>query len=138
MSVHSCRLIDLPQFQDVRGDLSFVEGEKHVPFAIRRIYYLYNMSRDAERGAHGHKELEQLIIPIAGAFEIELDDGFERLSIKLNKPYQGLYICPMIWRNLREFTKGAIVLVLASLEYDEDDYFRSYRDFLGAVRSDES
>ncbi len=133
MAVGDCRLIDLPRINDPRGDLSFVEGGRHMPFDIRRVYYLYNVPSDAERGAHGHRALEQLIIPIAGSFEVELDDGRERRCVRLDHPARGLYVCPMIWRDLRSFSAGAIALVLASLVYDEADYFRDYQAFLEAV-----
>ncbi|MEG8041228.1 FdtA/QdtA family cupin domain-containing protein [Sphingomonas sp. LR60] len=133
MSVTDCRLLDLPHLADSRGDLSFVEGGRHVPFDIRRVYYLYGMPQGAERGAHGHRALEQLIVPLAGSFEIELDDGRARRTVRLDHPARGLYVCPMIWRDLRGFSKGAVALVLASLVYDEADYFRDYDCFLEAV-----
>lgn len=133
MSVDACRLIDLPRIRDARGDLSFAEGGRHMPFEIRRIYYLYNVPSGAERGAHGHRALEQLIIPLAGAFEVEIDDGIARRRVRLDNPARALYVCPMMWRDLRHFTEGAVALVLASLTYDEADYFRDYQDFLRAV-----
>jgi hypothetical protein len=131
--VSRCRWVDLPKKVDTRGALSFVESRQHIPFGIRRVYYLYDIPPDAERGAHGHRELEQLMIPLAGSFDVELNDGSGRATVTLNDPARALYICPMIWRELRNFSAGAVCLVLASLPYDERDYFRDYSDFLGAV-----
>lgn len=133
MSVHDCRMIDLPKISDSRGNLSFAEGGRHVPFEIRRIYYLYDVPPAAERGAHGHRELEQLMIAMAGNVEVELDDGHERRTFLLDDPAKALYVCPMIWRDLRHFAQGTVVLVVASLMHDEKDYFRDYRSFVEAV-----
>jgi hypothetical protein len=133
MSVHQCRLVDLPRIADSRGNLSFVEGGGHIPFEIRRVYYLYRIPPGAERGAHGHLALEQLMIPMAGSLDVELDDGAERKVVHLDDPARGLYVCPMIWRDLRNFSPGTVVLILASLPYDEGDYFRDYRQFLEAA-----
>ncbi len=133
MSVEDCRLVNLPKYSDDRGSLSFVEGGRHIPFDIRRVYYLYDMPVDAERGAHGHLALEQLIVPISGAFDIILDDGTRKKVVHLDNPAQGLYVCPMMWRNLCNFTSDAVVLVFASLPYDEADYFRDYNDFIKAA-----
>lgn len=134
MSVHDCQLIDLPKISDSRGNLSFAEGGRHLPFEIRRIYYLYDVPSSAERGAHGHRELQQVMIALAGSVEVELDDGFERRTCRLDDPAKGLYVCPMIWRELRKFSPGTVVLVVASLFHDEADYFRDYPSFLEAVR----
>lgn len=133
MSLKHCRLVDLPKIGDPRGDLSFIEGRRHIPFDIRRVYYLYNVPSDAERGSHGHRALEQLIIPLAGGFDVELDDGIERRNVRLDNPARALYVCPMMWRDLRNFSDGAVALVLASLVYDEADYFRDYQEFLEAA-----
>ena len=133
MSVRDCRLIDLPKFSDPRGSLSFAEGGRHMPFQIRRVYYLYDIPPEAERGAHGHRELEQLMIAMAGSVEVEVDDGQERRTFRLEDPAKPLYVCPMIWRDLRRFSPGTVVLVLASLVHDENDYFRDYQSFLEAV-----
>lgn len=133
MSVHECRLVDLPKIADPRGNLAFVEGSRHIPFEIRRVYYLYDVPPEAERGAHGHRALEQLIIPMTGSVEVEIDDGADRAKFKLADPARGLLICPMIWRDLRRFSPGAAVLVLASQLYDEADYFRDYGAFQEAA-----
>lgn len=131
--LESCRLIDLPKVPDPRGNLTFVEGSKHVPFEIRRVYYLYDVPGGAERGGHAHKELSQLIIAMSGSFDIVLDDGRERKRFHLARSYYGLYVCPMIWREMDNFSSGAVCLVLASNLYDEADYYRDYQGFLDAL-----
>lgn len=134
MTLHNCRLVDLPKISDPRGNLTFVEGGIHVPFDIRRVYYLYDVPGGAERGGHAHKELHQLIIAMSGSFDILLDDGSERRRYHLNRSYAGLYICPMIWRELDNFSSGSVCMVLASNRYDESDYYRSYEDFAEAQK----
>jgi hypothetical protein len=134
MDVAQCRIVELPKISDPRGNLTFVEGERHVPFDIKRVYYLYDVPGGAERGGHGHKELQQLIIAMSGSFDVVLDDGSRRERFHLNRSYYGLYVCPMIWRELDNFSSGSVCLVLASNRYDEEDYFRSYDDYLLAVQ----
>ena len=129
----SCRIIDLPKISDPRGNLTFIEGGHHIPFDIKRAYYLYDVPGGAERGGHAHKDLHQLIIAISGAFDIVLDDGREKKRIHLNRSYFGLYVCPMIWREMDNFSSGAVCLVLASNFYDESDYYRDYGDYLTAA-----
>ncbi len=131
MSLVNCRLIDLPELKDSRGSLSFVEAGRQVPFLIRRIYYLYGVPLGAVRGGHAHKELHQLMIAMHGSFEILIDDGINKSVVALNNPARGLYICPMIWRELRGFSGYSVCVVLASEVYNEDDYLRNYSDFLG-------
>lgn len=130
--VDACMLMPLPRFTDSRGSLSFVEAEVHVPFAFKRIYYLYDVAEGAERGAHAHKALHQLMIALAGSFDVVLDDGTGKRRVHLASPDQGLYICPMIWRDLENFAPGSVCLVIASERYAEDDYFRNYDQFLEA------
>lgn len=127
-------IIQLPKISDPRGNLSVIEGNQHIPFEIKRVYYLYDLPAEAERGAHGHKKLEQLIVPLAGSFEIILDNGQHKQAFYLKKPWEGLYIPPMTWRELKEFSSGAVCLVLASQHYDEQDYFRDYNSFLSATQ----
>ena len=127
--ISDCKLIELPRVNDVRGSLSFIESNTHIPFNIARIYYLYSVPDTKVRGAHAHKQLQQLIIPISGSFDIQVDDGVSKTKFHLNRPNQGLYICPMIWRDLSNFTADAVCLVLASEKYDESDYIRDYADF---------
>ena len=128
-----CHLISLPTVNDTRGNLTFLEAEVHIPFSIRRIYYLYDVPHDSERGSHAHKDLHQLIIPISGSFHITLDDGHNTRSHHLDCASTGLYICPMIWRTIKTFSQGAICLVLASNLYDEEDYYRDYHSFIAAT-----
>lgn len=130
MSIENCRLIELPKLSDKRGHLSFIENHRHIPFEMKRIYYLYDVPLNEERGGHAHKELHQLIIAIAGSFNIVLDDGNEKKIFHLSKPFEGLYVSPMIWREILNFSQGAVCLVLASDFYDEEDYYRNYQDFL--------
>ncbi len=132
-NINACRIVDLPKITDARGNLTFVEGGRHIPFEIKRTYFLYDVPGGAERGGHAHKDLHQLIIAISGAFDIVLDDGKEKKRYHLNRSYFGLYVCPMIWREMDNFSSGAVCLVLASNYYDEADYFREYHEFLTAA-----
>lgn len=130
MSIENCRIIDLPKITDSRGNLSFIEGNGHIPFDIKRVYYLYDVPGGAERGGHAHLALQQLIIAISGSFDVILKDGFEKKNYHLNRSYYGLYIPNMVWRELNNFSSGSVCLVLASTVYDESDYIRDYRQFL--------
>lgn len=132
MLIDNCRLVDLPKISDPRGNLTFVEGGNHIPFDIQRVYYLYDVPGGAERGGHAHKGLQQLIVAMSGSFDVVLDDGSEKRRIHLNRSYSGLYVCPMIWRELDNFSSGSVCMVLASNHYDEADYFRDYSDYLKA------
>lgn len=133
MSVQDCRVVELPKISDPRGNLTFVEGGRHIPFDIRRVYYLYDVPGGATRAAHGHRALHQLMIAMSGSFDVTLDDGQEKRRFHLNRSYYGLYIPPMIWRDLDNFSSGSVCMVLASEVYDEADYFRDYQLFLDAV-----
>lgn len=133
MGVSNCKLVELPKIIDPRGNLTFVENSVHVPFAIERVYYLYDVPGGAERGGHAHKALQQLIIAMSGSFDVILDDGREKKRFHLNRSYNGLYVCPMIWRELDNFSSGSVCLVLASNRYDEFDYFRDYATYLAAL-----
>lgn len=128
--IESCKTIDLPRINDPRGNLTFVEAGRHIPFDIRRVYYLYDVPGGAERGGHAHKALHQLIIAMSGSFDIHLDDGRAKKTVHMNRSYFGLYICPMIWRELDNFSSGAVCMVLASNYYDEFDYYRDYGEFV--------
>lgn len=130
--LHRCHLVDLPRIQDPRGNLTFVEGGSHVDFDIRRVYYLYDVPGGSERGGHALKDTRQLIVAISGSFDIVLNDGREKHRFHLNRSYQGLYVCPMIWRELDNFSSGSVCMVLASTRYDEDDYYRDYPAFMRA------
>jgi len=133
-SVSHVKIIDLPVVTDARGDLTFLEGERHVPFPIRRVYYLYNVPVDAERGGHAHRELEQVIFALSGSFRITVDDGDEKAEYWLRNPRKGLYINRLIWREMDSFSQGAVCMVLASLPYEEADYLRDYDEFLKSAR----
>ncbi|MBW6512829.1 MAG: FdtA/QdtA family cupin domain-containing protein [Desulfuromonadaceae bacterium] len=133
MCIDKCTVIDLPKISDVRGNLTFIEGKNHVPFDIKRVYYLYDVPGGAERGGHAHKGLHQLIVAMSGSFDVVLDDGCAKKRIHLNRSYQGLYVCPMIWRELDNFSSGSVCMVLASSVYEESDYYRDYNQFLEAV-----
>ena len=135
MTIEKCHLIELPKIQDPRGNLTFVEGCNHIPFDIRRVYYLYDVPGGAERGGHAHKCLQQLIIAMSGSFDVVLDDGRKKKRVHLNRSYTGLYVCPMMWRELDNFSSGSVCMVLASNLYDEEDYYRDYSEFIGAFRN---
>jgi len=136
MSIENCRIIQLPKITDPRGNLTFVEGKNHIPFDIRRVYYLYDVPGGAERGGHAHKALHQLIIAMSGSFDVVLDDGQNKQRFHLNRSYFGLYVCPMIWRELDNFSSGSVCMVLASNTYEESDYYRNYKEFVeGSVGS---
>ena len=130
-SVANCEVINLPKIFDSRGNLTFSE-DGICPFEFKRIYYLYDVPAESIRGGHAHKVLKQLLIPLAGSFNVLLDDGKNKKEVNLYRPYQGLLICPMIWRELNQFSSGAVCLVLASEKYDESDYLRVHEDFLKA------
>jgi len=129
MSLDKCRLIELPKIADPRGNLTFIEGTRHIPFEIRRVYYLYDVPGGAERGGHAHKELSQLIIAMSGSFDVVLNDGSQTKRFHLNRSYYGLYVCPMMWRELDNFSSGSVCMVLASNLYDEADYYRDFEQF---------
>ncbi len=136
MSLDNCKLIQLPKISDPRGNLTFVEGKNHIPFDIKRVYYLYDVPGGGERGGHAHKALQQLIIAMSGSFDIVLNDGMKTKRIHLNRSYYGLYVCPMIWREIDNFSSGSVCMVLASSLYDESDYYRDYNSFLSALKSE--
>ena len=114
MPLADCRILDLPKIHDPRGNLTFIEGGNHVPFDIQRVYYLYDVPGGADRGAHAHRNLHQFIVAMSGSFDVVLDDGQEQRRFHLNRSYFGLYVCPMMWRYLDNFSSGAVCMVLAS------------------------
>lgn len=141
MSVDDCRLLELPVVHNPQGNLTFIEGGTHVPFDIRRVYYLYDVPGGATRGGHAHRELQQLLVATSGSFEVVLDDGTKRRTVHLNRSHVGLYMPTMIWRELADFSSGSVCMVLASAPYEEDDYIRDYDEFrtaVGAVSGAES
>jgi len=127
--IENCRIIDFPKIHDPRGNLTFIEGLEHVPFDIKRIYYLYDVPGGAERGGHAHKKLHQVIIAISGSFDITISDGKSSKKFHLNRSYFGLYLCPMMWRELDNFSSGSVCLVLASEAYSESDYLRDFDQY---------
>ena len=133
--VDQCRIVELPKISDPRGNLTFIEGRRHVPFDFQRMYYLYDVPGGADRGGHAHKALHQLIIAMSGSFDVLLDDGRSKKQFHLNRSYYGLYVCPLIWRELNNFSSGSVCVVLASNTYDEEDYYRDYSEFLQAIGS---
>jgi hypothetical protein len=132
MNIDLCRIVDLPKIHDPRGNLTFIEGGNHIPFDIRRVYYLYDVPGGSERGGHAHKGLHQLIVAMSGSFDVVLNDGCNTKRIHLCRSYYGLYVCPMIWRELDNFSSGSVCMVLASNVYDEQDYYRDYAEFMKA------
>jgi dTDP-4-dehydrorhamnose 3,5-epimerase-like enzyme len=133
-TVHDCRLIDLPKISERRGALTPIYGGEHVPFEVKRVYYLYDVPGGESRGGHAHVALRQLVVSVMGAFDVILDDGAQRKTVHLDRAYRGLYIPRMIWRELENFSSGGICLVLASAPYDEEDYIRDYEGFLKSRR----
>jgi hypothetical protein len=134
MRIKDCKLTELTKVSDPRGNLTFIEGGRHIPFEIKRVYYLYDVPGGAERGGHAHKELRQLIVAMSGSFDVILDDGYEKQRVHLNRSYFGLYIPQMIWRELDNFSSGSVCMVLASNLYDEADYYRDHVEYLLAVK----
>lgn len=128
-TVDDCRIIDIRKYTDTRGYLSVIEGGMDIPFEIKRIYYLY-MVPEAARGAHAHKQLQQLMVATSGSVHITLDDGINKKTFVLDKPWKGLHVVPGLWRDLDNFAGGTVCVVLASEHYSEEDYIRNYDEFL--------
>lgn len=130
-TVYDCTMVELDKHHsDRKGNISVVRNSKTIPFGIKRTYYLYDVPGGESRGGHAHRELSQLIVAASGSFTVTLDDGNVKRTFVLNRPYQGLYVVPGIWRTLDDFSSGAVCLVLASQGYDEGDYIRNYNDFI--------
>lgn len=131
-TVFDCHIIEIDKHcSDRKGNLSVVENLEDIPFSVKRVYYLYDVPGGESRGGHAHKALYQLIVAVSGSFAVTLDDGTNKKTFMLNRPYQGLLIVPGIWRTLDDFSSGTVCLVLASEKYDEEDYIREYEEFLG-------
>jgi dTDP-4-dehydrorhamnose 3,5-epimerase-like enzyme len=137
-TVDDCKLIELPRVTDPRGNLTSIEGGEHVPFEIKRVYYLYDVPGGQTRGGHAHRKLRQLIVAMSGSFDVVLDDGDQRRTVSLNRSYFGLYLPTMIWRELVNFSSGSVCTVLASEHFEEADYFRDYDEFAAAARGTEA
>ncbi len=129
-SIFDCSIIHLPRIYNRSGNITPVENLKNIPFEVKRVYYLYDIPGGESRGAHGHKELESLIIAASGSFDVTIDDGHNKKTVQLNRPYFGLHIRPCMWRDIHNFSSGSICLVLASELYNEEDYLRSYEEFM--------
>ena len=128
MVLEKCKIVELPRIVDIRGNLTFIEGNDHVPFDIKRVYYLYDVPGGEKRGGHAHKFLQQFIIAASGSFDV-IDDGVNRERYHLNRSYYGLYVPKMIWRELDNFSSGSVCVVLASEHFEEEDYIRDYNEF---------
>jgi hypothetical protein len=129
-NVYNCQVLELGKVHNRAGNITIVEGDQNIPFQVKRIYYLYDIPGGESRGGHAHKELYQLIVAASGSFEVLLDDGKNKKIVRLNRPNYGLMVVPGIWRELFEFSSGAICMVLASEKYNEADYIRDYNSFL--------
>lgn len=128
--IHNCNVIELPRVHNRAGNITVFQNESSQPFNVCRVYYLYDVPGGAQRGGHAHKNIYQLIIAAGGSFDVILDDGINRKIVPLNRPYYGLMVVPGIWRELVNFSSGAVCMVLASEKYNPDDYIRDYDDFL--------
>ena len=133
MAVKDCKLIDLPKIEDPRGNLTFIENDRHIPFEVKRVYYLYDVPGGALRAGHAHKTLHQFLIAMSGSFDVTVDDGHYKMKFHLNRSYYGLYIPPMVWREIDNFSSGSVCLALASDFFDEADYYRQYPEFKKSV-----
>jgi dTDP-4-dehydrorhamnose 3,5-epimerase-like enzyme len=130
-----CKIVNFPKITDLRGNLSFIEENRQIPFEIKRVYYLYDVPSGATRGGHAHKSLEQIVIALSGSFDVVLDDGYERRKVFLNRPHYGLYIPPGVWRELENFSSNSVALSLVSQLYDETDYIRDYETFKRLIKN---
>jgi hypothetical protein len=133
MSIEYCRLIELPKITDPRGNLTFIEGQKHIPFDIKRLFHLYDVPGGERRAGHALKTCHQLLIAMSGSFDVLVDDGRRKQLYHLNRSYHGLYVPPLIWREIDNFSSGSVCAVLASEPYDESGYYRTYEAFLDAA-----
>jgi len=133
MPLSDCRSIELPKILDYRGNLSFVEPGRPIPFVVQRVYWIYDVPGGETRGGHAYKTLQEFMIALSGSFDVVLDDGGQRKVVSLNRSYFGLYVPNMIWRYLENFSTNAVCMILASLFYSEDDYIRDYKEYLNQI-----
>jgi hypothetical protein len=129
-ALDAARLIELPKIVDERGNLTFIEGSRHIPFEIRRVYYLYDVPGGAFRAGHAHVELHQFLVAMSGSFDVRLDDSVRSRKFQLNRSYFGLYIPPLLWREIDNFSSAGVCMALASDYFDESDYIREYSKFV--------
>ncbi|MDZ8257301.1 FdtA/QdtA family cupin domain-containing protein [Nostoc sp. ChiQUE01b] len=133
-SIQQYRLIDLPKITDPRGNLTFVEANKHIPFEIKRVFYVYDVPIGAERAGHAHRKLQEFLVAISGSFDVKINDGYQEKKYHMSCSHSGLYLDSMIWCKIDNFSPGAVCMVLASDFYDESDYYRNYKDFIKAIK----
>lgn len=133
MTFGSCRIVELPVVHDARGNLTFAEPDRHLPFPFRRVFYLYDVPGGSQRAGHALRRCHQFIVAVSGSFDVVLDDGNERARFHLNRSHYGLHVTPLVWRELDNFSSNSVCLVIASEPYSADDYFRDYGEFLAAV-----
>lgn len=129
MRIKDCKLVDIRRITSESGSLAFIEESRDVPFEIKRVYFLYDVPAGAVRGSHAHKSLSQMFIAASGSFDVHLDDGYNKASYHLNRPFYGLYVPPLLWRTLDNFSSGSVCIVMASDYYEESDYIRDYHEF---------
>lgn len=129
MSLRDCKILEMPKVSDARGNLTFIESGRQIPFEFKRVYYLYDVPGGSDRGAHAHRSLHQFFVAMSGSFDVVLHDGREEKRFHLNRSYFGLYVCPMMWRYLDNFSSGSVCMVLASEFYDEGDYIHDWATF---------
>lgn len=134
MGMKDVQTVELPKIADPRGNLTFIDGGRHVPFEIKRVYYLYDVPGEGQRGGHAHKTLEEVIIALSGSFDVVLDDGNTKMRFHMDRAYHGLYIPNMIWRELDNFSSASVCLVLASQPFNEADYYRDFQEYLAALK----
>ncbi len=134
MSIQDCKIVNLKKIQDPRGNLTFIESNNHIPFEIKRVFYLYDVPGGSNRAGHALNKCQQFLIAMSGSFDITIDDGFKKQTFHLNRSYYGLYISPLTWREIDNFSSGSVCMALASERYDESDYYRNYDEFIEAVR----
>lgn len=135
MTVEDCKLVELPRFLDSRGNLSFVEQNNHIPFEIKRTYWIYDVPGGEERGGHAFKENQEFIVALSGAFDVVVDDGQTKKTFKLNRSYYGLYVPAGLWREMNNFSTNSLALEFGSKHYDKEDYIRDYDTFVN-LKSD--
>jgi dTDP-4-dehydrorhamnose 3,5-epimerase-like enzyme len=136
MTINDIKVIQLPKIIDERGNLTFLEGENHIPFKIKRTYMIYDVPGGEIRGSHAYKELDEVIIALSGCFDLVIDDGKKTIVFTLNRSYNAIYVPHGLWRTLQNFSTNSLCMVLASTDYNEDDYIRNYDEFLNSLQND--